>query len=361
VRVLVVCDWFLKYAVEQTIGLRQAGADAALLCRDHAGEFGGDAGERKEFVDRAARHGVEVIELRGRTSSIRHLPDVARVGRAVRSWRPDVVHVHDQADPRCLLIGLRSPVVLTVHDPVRHPGQPGLEGIARTASALAWRVWLRRARILIVHGEDLRREMVALHGGARVESVPFGQRPAPVPLPPPERLAVVFFGRLEPYKGLRTLLSAMERVWGQRPDIELVVAGAGSDAGVVRGHPRVRLMEGYVPESRIDELLGQASLVVLPYTQASQSAVGSLAMERGVPVIVSDAGSLPDLALDRSFVTPAGDVAALAGAILRHVDHGAQTRDAVLARSRALFSWQIVGEQSVALYRSLLSPQAPRP
>jgi glycosyltransferase involved in cell wall biosynthesis len=353
-RVLVVCDWFLKYAVEQTIGLRQADAEVALLCRDHAGEFGGDAEERQETVDRAAYHGVQVIELRGRTSSVRHLPEAARVWRTVRSWRPDVVHVHDQADPRCLLVGLRVPVVMTVHDPVAHPGQPVLDGVARAASDLVWRAWLRRARILIVHGEELRREMVTLHSGARVESVPFGQRPAPAPLPPPERFAVVFFGRLEPYKGVRELLAAMELVWEQRPDIELVVAGTGSAAGVVRGHPRVRLMDGYVPESDIDQLLGQASLVVLPYTQASQSAVGSLAMERGVPVIVSDAGSLPDLALDRSFVTPAGDVAALAGAILRHVDHGAQTRDAVLALSRERFSWQIVAEQSLALYRSLL-------
>lgn len=353
-RVLVVCDWFLKYAVEQTIGLREAGADVALLCRDHPGEFGGDVGERQEFVDRAAGHGVEVIELRGRTSSLRHLPEVARVWRTVWSWRPDVVHVHDHADPRCLAVGLGSPVVMTVHDPVPHPGQPALGGITRAASAVSWRVWLRRARILVVHGEDLRREMVSLHGGARVESLPFGQRPVRVPFPPPDRPAVVFFGRLERYKGLRELLSAMERVWEQRPDIELVVAGTGSDAGVVRGHPRVRLMEGYVPESKIDDLLRQASLVVLPYTQASQSAVGSLAMERGVPVIVSDAGSLPELALDRSFVTPAGDVAALAGAILRQIDHGAHTRDAVLARSRERFSWQIVGVQSLALYRSLL-------
>lgn len=64
-RVLVTCDWFLKYAVDQCVGLRQAGAEVALLCRTHAFEFGGDGGERERVLDTARALGVQILEIPG--------------------------------------------------------------------------------------------------------------------------------------------------------------------------------------------------------------------------------------------------------------------------------------------------------
>ena len=56
--------------------------------------------------------------------------------------------------------------------------------------------------------------------------------------------------------------------------------------------------------------------MALPYTQASQSGVGVLAIAAGVPVVVSDLGALPELAYDPSFVFEAGNPRALAETIV---------------------------------------------
>jgi glycosyltransferase involved in cell wall biosynthesis len=95
--------------------------------------------------------------------------------------------------------------------------------------------------------------------------------------------------------------------------------------------------------------------VVLPYTQASQSGVGAQALARGIPVVVSDAGMLPDLAIDPSYVAPAGSDQALADAILAHIDDGPETRQAVLKRARDHFSWQHAAELTTEVYRDVLA------
>ncbi len=100
------------------------------------------------------------------------------------------------------------------------------------------------------------------------------------PLPRPESPSVLLFGRLEQYKGVEVLVEAMRLVWERRPDVRLVVAGEGQAARLVPDDPRISLIPRYVPEREVDALLADASLVVLPYTQASQSGVGVMAIAR---------------------------------------------------------------------------------
>jgi glycosyltransferase involved in cell wall biosynthesis len=349
-RVLLVCDFFLKYAAAQAAALARADADVLLLCRTHAQEFGGDYRERQAALEYASAAGVEIAELPGRVSSVTAMPGVLRTFSRVRAWRPQVAHVHDNQDPRLLAICARFPVVLTVHDPVLHPGHPARSRV----NDVVRRLWLRQAAHYVVHAEDLRVDFARLHSVTNVTVIPHGLEPADEPFPPPAEARVLFFGRLQQYKGIPTLLAAMNHVWAIRPDVQLLVCGDGPDAELVPNDVRVVLRRGYLPEDEIDDLFRTASLVVLPYTQASQSGVGALAIARGVPVVVSDAGALPDLALDSSFVVPAGDAAALANAMLRHIGGDAQLREATLAFARSLFSWDRVAQLSLELYDELV-------
>jgi glycosyltransferase involved in cell wall biosynthesis len=94
---------------------------------------------------------------------------------------------------------------------------------------------------------------------------------------------------------------------------------------------------------------------VLPYDQASQSGVGLLAMGRGIPSIVTRVGALPELAVDDSLVVPPHDPAALASAILGHLDHGEVLRRRVLEHARRNFSWEVAAEHSLRVYREAVA------
>jgi glycosyltransferase involved in cell wall biosynthesis len=349
VRVLVACDWFLKYAASQASALARAGADVELLCRTHALEFGGNRAERAALLD--TLDGVRCRELPGRISSPASLPETVSMRRAIRAWRPDLVHAHDNADPRLLAIVSGFPRVMTVHDPEPHPGQPALSRLEK----LVRRRWLIGADALVIHGARLAEEIPDWMRARSTWSVPHGADVAPAPLPVPSERTVLLFGRLEPYKGVGVLARAMERVWTERPETTLLVAGIGPAASDVPDDPRVELRNEYVPEEELDALFGFATMVVLPYVQASQSGVAALALGRGIPTVVSDAGSLPEVALDDSFVARAGDETALADAILAHLDHGQDLRARVLEFAQARLSWDACATKSLELYESVLA------
>lgn len=324
-----------------------------MLCRTHAHEFGGNTRERQASVEIARRAGVRVLELPGRVSDPRAAPALMRIRRQLRSFAPHVVHAHEGADPRALALLPRVPTVLTVHDPVPHPGQPVARARKRWFLRGARDAWRARASAIVVHSERLRTE-VAFRGSQPCVAIAHGLEVQRSPLPPPAMRAVGFFGRLAPYKGLEVLGRAMPRVWDVRPDVQLLVSGPGESA-LRLDDPRVHIERRYVPEAEVGSFFGRSSLAVLPYTQASQTGVGSVAVGYGVPVIASRLGGLPELTLDGSYVFAPGDDAGLAAAIVRHIDDGSEVRDRVLEQVAAPRSWDSVGARTLELYESLLS------
>jgi glycosyltransferase involved in cell wall biosynthesis len=350
-RVMIVCDFFLKYGSEQALALKRIGHDVGILLRSHSHEFGGSVAERDAIVSQLSENGIRLFVVPGRVRSLDAVPALLKIRRDLAGWSPQVVHVHENHDPRLVILTRGYRTVFTVHDPSQHPGYRPL---TRT-EAWAFNQWYRRADRLVVHGDALADELAEIVGGARATVIPHGASPRLEPLPPPDSPAVLFFGRLEQYKGIEVLVEAMRHVWKVRPEVALTVAGAGPAARLVPQDPRITLRAEYVPENELDDLLSDASLVVLPYTQASQSGVGVLAIAAGVPVVVSDLGALPDLAYNRSFVVQAGNPRALADGIMRHLDDGETVRLAALRHAKANFSWDRVAQLSTELYRDLLT------
>jgi glycosyltransferase involved in cell wall biosynthesis len=246
-----------------------------------------------------------------------------------------------------------APVVLTVHDPVPHPGQPvARSALKRWFLAGSQRVWRARADTIVLHSEHLR-DRIRLRRAQQSAVVPIGLALQPKPLSPPAAPLLGFFGRLEPYKGLDVLARAMPRVWERRPDVGLRVVGIGP-ASLSLADERVRFEQRYLPEAEIEDFFRATSLAVLPYTEASQTMVGSIAVGYGVPVVASRTGGLPDLALDDTYLVEPGDEEELAAAILRHIDDGPETRARVLDEVAAPRSWDAVAAQSLKLYERIL-------
>ena len=317
-RVLVATDFLVKYSAGLARGLADGGAPTRLLTRSHDLEFGGRDGEMRTFVARVLDGRAEHLEVPGRVRDLSSVPALARTWAQLRRFRPEVVHFQESIrnDPRLIAASGARPgrYALTIHDPTPHPGQPH----SRAASGGLRRGLVKSAGLIFVHAEALREEVMrADRPSCPVEVVPHGvEDPAPSPLP--ERPSVLFFGRIQAYKGLRTLLDAMPLVWQRLPETTLTVAGGGE----VAAHPvladsRVTLRNEHVPEDEVPQLYGAATCVALPYLQASQSGVGSLAKQFGRAMVASDLGGLPELVTpDVGRLVAPGDPAALAHGLL---------------------------------------------
>jgi len=180
---------------------------------------------------------------------------------------------------------------------------------------------------------------------------------------------VLFFGRVWEYKGLEYLIRAEPLISAKIPDATIVIAGQGEDFGRYRRlmvHPdRFVICNEYVTDERRSELFGQASLVVLPYIEASQSGVIPIAYSFKKPVVATTVGGLPD-AVDHGrtgYLVPPRDERALADAIVRLLGdaplraqmglNGKQKLDAECAPS-------VVARQTMAAYQRAVAGRSAR-
>jgi glycosyltransferase involved in cell wall biosynthesis len=356
-RVWLACDWFVKYVGGLARGLDEIGCHVVLLTREHDQEFGGDPGAMRAFVE-ATAGGTRHVELAGRVRDPSGGRETFRVARLRRSWRPQIVHLQDSVanDLRLALAsGLpRAPYALTVHDPVPHPGDATSPRLLQAAR----RALRRRASLVFVHSEALAGELAATgEVDARIEVVPHGTGPSVYTVPPSDSL--LFFGRISYYKGLDILLDAMDEVWKARPGVTLTVAGEGEiESHPALSDPRVVVRQEHVREVDVPDLFHDATAVVLPYRQASQSGVGSLALQYGRPVIASRLGGLPELVGgDRGRLVPSEDPAALAQSILEVLGEpglAEQMGRSAVAAVEDEVGWKAVAERTVECYRRYL-------
>ena len=86
------------------------------------------------------------------------------------------------------------------------------------------------------------------------------------------------------------------------------------------------------------------------------------AMERGVPVICSDAGSLPEVAADAALVVPAGSVEKLAEAMV-NLETQPTLRQELIRRGHnrcRAFSWERTARQYCDLFKAVAAQEPPR-
>jgi glycosyltransferase involved in cell wall biosynthesis len=325
-------------------------------------------------VSRASRSRLRAIRLR-----LLH-------GKAL-AWllvsRPDVVHFQWLADAdrdRAFMRALRAlgvPVVLTAHDVL------SLERDSEAERAARGRLY-RAADRVVAHSETDRQRLVEIYGLGRDAAavVPHGAydfrfgRPGTIGRDearqqlgiPIGRKVLLFFGLIKRYKGLKYLLSAFDRIERSRDDTMLWIVGdiARGDAEDFRsesdrlarlaGRERVRTRIGYVPVEDIPTYFAAADLVVLPYSETSQSGVLLSAYGAGKPVVVTDVGSLAETVEEgkTGVVVPARDPEAIARAALGLLADPARLEE-MGQRARQLaqssYSWYAVARRTVEVYR----------
>lgn len=121
------------------------------------------------------------------------------------------------------------------------------------------------------------------------------QSPAPRPQARPYFL---FVGRLEPIKGLQTLIEA----WKHVGDYDLLVAGTGSYAKELHaqaaGDPRIKFL-GALPQRELGALYFHALACLVPsLTIETFGIIVIEAFARKTPVIAHDMGALPEVVAD---------------------------------------------------------------
>lgn len=288
----------------------------------------------------------------------------------IRELQPDVLHVQETNDlwyDLTLFLNKMPPLVTTIHDVFRHPGDQG----AVMGSEYTRRVAIYRSQQLIVHANLLKDALVKQFQvpQQRVNVVPHGelgsmyQRLAPNHNVVREPYTLLFYGRIWPYKGLKYLLEAMPLVAERIPEVKLIIAGRGENLEQYfpNGYDdkRYEILNRFILPEEVAGLFERSTATVLPYIEASQSGVAAIAYATGTPVIASNLGGLGEMIRHEKdgLLVPACDIRALADAIihlLKDQELQNQIRTAQLARCKQDLNWSNIATQTVEIYRKAI-------
>lgn len=296
----------------------------------------------------------------------RNILSMSKMMGIIRKLQPDVLHVQETNDPwydLTLLLSSMPPLVTTIHDVFRHPGDKG----AVPGSEYTRRIAFRRSQQLIVHAQLLKDALVKQFNvpQQQVAVLPHGELGSMYqPLATNEYVVrepytLLFYGRIWPYKGLKYLLEAMPLVAERIPFVKLIIAGRGENLEQYfpSGYDskRYEIFNRFIPDEDVAPLFQRSTAVILPYIEASQSGVAAIAYAMGTPIIASSVGGLSEMirAEKDGLLVPPCNVSALADAIVRllsdrHLQQKLQT--AGQKRCQEDLNWSNIAAQTVEVY-----------
>ena len=251
---------------------------------------------------------IEYVKLTGNLNKLL-LP--LRIGRLIKKHHVDIIH-----DPVGIAftmgfavwpwISRTAPLLITFHDPKPH------SGMGRT-------LWSRFRRIviheipnkIIVHGEYNAKN--AILSGISSDKIIISEHGihnqlSDFPASDEEPNTVLFFGQLRPNKGMELIEEIAKNVSEKISGLTFIVAGKKPDgrefinSGWTKEvstilerlgkHDYMELHEGFISDEESAKLFHRASVIILPYKDASQSGVLLLAVALKKMVVLSKVGEL---------------------------------------------------------------------
>jgi alpha-maltose-1-phosphate synthase len=233
--------------------------------------------------------------------------------KGIATTNYDIVHIQGHSYLFFLFVPLlrlkRKPIYWTMHDVDFRPTSPGIRGRLESLQVrlLCQNEWLtRKVNAIVVHGTKLKYALIS-RGISENKICVIPHLDYRYLLPLSSKLDsdnsyeyVLLFGKIKPYKGVEALLKAARKVRKKLGNkFRVIIAGKGSKTfldSLLRTDDLeyIHIQNGYIPDIEIPKLFRNAKFLVLPYIDASQSGVVSLAYTFSKPVIVSNVGSIAE-------------------------------------------------------------------
>ncbi len=255
--------------------------------------------------------------------------------------------------------------VWSIHDPVLHSGEE------KWQTQLGYRSFRWLNAHFILHNRAQRAEFVAQ---SRIKAdhchfVRFG----PLDIfrifkeeSPPKQSAptALFYGRISPYKGVEYLIEATKIARQRLPELSVIIAGKSNypiDLDRIKDDPSFEVIDRFITNEEVVNLIGRSGLVVCPYTDATQSGVIMTAYAFCKPVLATRVGGIPEVVEEGKTgrLVPPRDAPALADALVAMLSDEAKLADMqrgieALSQSGPL-SWDQIATQTLHVYYQSLT------
>lgn len=173
---------------------------------------------------------------------------------------------------------------------------------------------------------------------------------------------ILFFGQIQPHKGLEYLLEAMMLFHKKRPNIKLIIAGNGKlyfDFDKYKDLDYIQLRNYYISVPELAGLLKKCLFTVIPYKDATQSGVLTTSFSMGTPVVATNVGAIGETVIDGVYghLVPPCNVEALSDAMLKMVENDAtiqRMKKNIMNKWLREMSWERVANDIIQTYNIML-------
>lgn len=255
-------------------------------------------------------------------------------------------------------------IIWTIHDPTLHSGEENRGAIVLYRLLCKFRV------NIIIHNHHSKTEFLNYYPclPEKIHFLPY----APLEVfntykyshIKPESKTILFFGRISKYKGLEYLIDAAKLLQHKIHNLKVIIAGDGKyniDLEMLQNNPLFEIHKRFIPNKELVHFIQRCSVVVCPYTDATQSGVIMTAYAFSKPVIASRVGGISEVVIDNEtgLLVPPKDAKLLAEAINKLL-----TNPALLASySKSInkyyftgeYSWKSVGNQLTVIYKQVIA------
>ncbi len=171
---------------------------------------------------------------------------------------------------------------------------------------------------------------------------------------------ILFAGRLEPMKGVDTLLAAFAIVREKHPQATLRIVGDGSQRGVLEKLAEGKVGIEFVGKVNHDQIAREYAQAEIFCGLSRSEAFGNVFIEAqaaGCAVVATNIGGIPDIVHEgvTGLLVPPNDPGAAAEAIGR-LFHDSALRNCLTEEGRknaAGYDWNGISERYAALYEEL--------
>lgn len=269
------------------------------------------------------------------------------------------------------------PILTTIHDVKLHSG---LSSFFNLLHRIATKITILLSDYIIVHDKISKKiiEEKFNYPTERIFVVPIGAYDIfceNVDITFPERANVLFFGELRYNKGVDRLIQIAEIVKKEIDNVCFIVAGnpkviaqhSLAEAGIVnRSLEKMKKLNyfkvigKYIPDNEVKNLFLNASVVILPYRDATQSGIVGIAYAFARPVVATKVGGLPDLIIDgeTGYLTKTNtdeEIAECVIKLLKDKELYIKMCKNAFQLYRTKLSWDSVSHQIFELYKKILN------
>ena len=300
--------------------------------------------------------------------------------KKVNPKKPIILHAHDwlaHFSAARLKYRFKLPMVSTIHATERGRNDGIYTDLQKYINSVEWELQHESWRV-IVCTDYMRRECESAFGTPwyKMDVIYNGVEPEKFAVPqfasegeraefraryalPNEKL-IFFVGRMVREKGVQILIDALPKIrWGYN-DAKLIIVGGGHKQHLIdqvnaMGMQDYVVFTGFVPDEDLMKIFQVIDVACFPSLYEPFGIVALEAMAAKVPVVVSNAGGLPEVVENEvtGMTSYAGNPNSLADCIIKTLCGQDRTREMVATATQridTIFNWNNLATQTVEVY-----------